>query len=259
MIIRKAKTERLFHVNDGGERCLNIYYGCEVNCPFCYWQADERWLGQMTAFIDVAERLEEVIGDIPPHARIVLGYKGSSYSPLEKELELTRKCLKILLENEMKVMVSSSCDDIILRDLDLLKAFGSDAKVIMEMTRLEVVEAFNRNGSHKAFELAGRLKENGINICTTISPVMPGITDVERMAQALQGIPVHISKLDIRPGTIWNRNTLKYIEENHKELLPIYEEIARTGEDPYFESLKSKYEGTQQIQAYLPFWDEIPE
>ena len=50
------------------------------------------------------------------------------------------------------------------------------------------------------------------------------------------------------------------MKENYPHLYQQYEEIARTGEDPYFESLKEKYEGgSGQIRTYLPFWDEIPE
>lgn len=259
MVVNKVKTAELFHINSAGEVCLNLYYGCSEVCPFCYWQADSEWQGQITAYTDAADRLKEEIGGIPEHTEIILGYKGNPYCSLEKDLALTRECLKILLDKKMKVMVSSSCDnDIILRDLDILSEFGDDVRVVMEMTRLDVVKQFNETKTHLSFDVVNTLKHSGINICVTISPVLPGITDVERMAAALFGIPVYITALDIRPGTIWNEKTLEYIERNYTDLLPCYEQIARTGTDPYFESLKNKYDGSGQIRAGLPFWDEIP-
>ena len=261
MKINKVKTKELFHKNQAGEWLLNIYYGCDSVCPYCYWQVDEEWANQITVYTDVVERLAAEIDNIPKHTKISLGWKGNPYTSIEREYELTRGCLKLLFEHEMDVTVSASRgNDIILRDLDLLTAPGVHVMVIMEMTRLDIVKEFNETGTHVAFEVANTLKQNGVNICATVSPVMPGITDVEKMAAALPGIPVHIAKLDIRPGTMWNEKTLAYVKENYPHLYQQYEEIARTGEDPYFESLKEKYEGgSGQIRTYLPFWDEIPE
>lgn len=260
MVINEKKTGELFHKNGVGELQLNIYYGCDLVCPYCYWQVEEDWVDQITVYTDVAERLKEEIGTLPKHTQIGLGWKGNPYTSIEREYELTRNCLKILLENGMDVTVSASRgNDIILRDLDILTEYKDHVKIIMEMTRLDIVREFNETGTHISFEIANLLHQKGINICTTVSPVMPGITDVEKMAAALPGIPVHIAKLDIRPGTMWNEKTLEYVKNHYAELYPQYEEIARTGRDPYFESLKAKYDGTGQIRAELPFWDEIPE
>jgi DNA repair photolyase len=261
VIINEKKTEELIHKNEAGEWMLNIYYGCDLVCPYCYWQTDEKWANQITVYTDVAERLKEEIREIPRHTKIGLGWKGNPYTSIEKEYGLTRKCLQLLLDNDMSVTVSASRgNDIILRDLDLLTRPGADVRVLIEMTRLDIVKEFNESGTHVSFQVANELRRKGINIITTVSPVMPGITDVEKMAAALPGIPVHIAKLDIRPGTMWGIKTLEYVKENYPGLFPMYEEISRTGVDPYFEGLKEKYkDGLGQIRPYLPFWDEIPE
>lgn len=257
MVINKVKTEKLFRINGAGERRLNVYRGCSAGCPFCYWQSDETWLGQITAYVDVVDRLRDEIKNVPKHSKIKFGYCAL----LDRELKLTRDCLKILVDNDMDIMLSiPNDDDIVLRDMDIITAPGANVKVLMELTRFDLAKEFNETGKHMAFDLANTVRRNGVNICTTISPVLPGITDVERMAAALlPDIPVHISMLDIRPGTIWGRKTLEYIAEHYKELLPVYEKIAETGVDPYYESLKEKYDGTGQIRAYLPFLDRVPE
>lgn len=260
MWIYETTTKELFHTNPAGETFINIYYGCDLVCPFCYWQVDRDWAEKITVYTDVVERLAEVIDTIPKHTRFGLGYKGNAYTSIEREFELTRGVLKLLIDHEMDITLSASRgNDIILRDLDLLTRPDAHVKVIMEMTRLDIVKEFNETGNHLAFHVANILKSNGIEICTTVSPIMPGITDVERMAAALPNIPVHISNLDIRPGTMWHDKTMEYIRQEYPHLLPIYEEIARTGLDPYYESLKQKYDGSGQIKPFLPFWDEIPE
>lgn len=261
MKIKEEKIKELFHRNEAGETMLNIYYGCDLICPYCYWQTDEQWASQIVVYTDVVERLASEIGSLPKHTKIGLGWKGNPYTSIEKQYGLTRKCLQILLDAGMEVTLSASRgNDIILRDLDILLSHSDSVKVLIEMTRLDIVREFNETGTHTSFMVANELKKNGINIITTVSPVMPGITDVEKMAAALPGISVHIAKLDIRPNTLWGKKTLEFVQSEYPSLYEKYLEIARTGVDPYFESLKEKYkDGNGRIKPFLPFWDEIPE
>lgn len=261
MIINEKKTVELFHRNEAGETMVNIYYGCDLVCPYCYWQVDDSWAGQITVYTDVAERLESEIHTLPQGTKVSLGWKGNPYSSIEKEYGLTRKCLEILIDNGMDITVSASRgNDIILRDMDLLTRKDAKIKVLIEMTRLDIVKTFNETGTHVSFEVANEIKKNGVEIVTTVSPVLPGITDVEKMAAALPNIPVHIAKLDIRPNTAWGDNTIAFIKDEYPNLLDKYLKIQRTGVDPYYESLAAKYkDGSGQIKPFLPFWDEIPE
>jgi DNA repair photolyase len=260
MKIQEEKIQELFHRNEAGETMLNIYYGCDLVCPYCYWQTDELWASQIVVYTDVAERLEAEISNLPAHTKVGLGWKGNPYTSIERTYGLTRKCLRILLDAGMEVTLSASRgNDIILRDLDILLAHRDSVRVLIEMTRLDIVKEFNETGTHTSFAVANELKRNGINVITTVSPVMPGITDVEKMAAALPMIPVHIAKLDIRPNTLWGKKTLEYVQNEYPGLYEEYLEIAHTGMDPYFESLKKKYQdGSGQIKPFLPFWDEIP-
>ena len=90
MWIYETKTKELFHTNPAGETFINIYYGCDLVCPFCYWQVDQDWAEKITVYTDVVERLAEVIDTIPKHTKLGLGYKGNAYTSIEREFELTR-------------------------------------------------------------------------------------------------------------------------------------------------------------------------
>jgi DNA repair photolyase len=252
MIIHEESSGEIFTLNEAGERHLKIYRGCEDACPFCYWQADPSWLNQLTVYTDVAEKLENAIDDISEHSVIRLGYGA-----LEPQWGLARKCMEILLDHHMSLIVSAG--DSIVNDLDLLTRSDADVKVIMEFTKFPLIKEFNETGTNKLFLAANIVKSRGLDICITVSPVLPGITDVEKIAAALPGIPVHISLLDVRPGTMWNEKTLAYINEHYPELYPVYQQIAETGKDPYYESLYEKYkDGHGQIRTDLPFFDFRP-
>lgn len=251
MIIVEEKGKDLFRFNKAGEVHLNIYKGCEEVCPFCYWQADPMWLNHLYVNIDAADRLEKEIDNISHGQTIRLGY-----GPLESKYHLTRKCLEILIKKGYPLIISSGWDNI-LSDLEILKK--GEVSVIMEFTKFKEMDEFNSTGTNKYFETANTLKKNGIDVRVTVSPILPGITNVEKIAHALPEIPIHISLLDVRPNTMWGEATLEYVNQHYPSLYPLYTEIQRTGSDPYYQSLYEKYKDDKgQIKTYLPFLDHRP-
>lgn len=250
MKIIEKMTDNIFKKNAVGDLKVVIYKGCDQKCPFCYWPNFE---DEYVVYVDAAERLAEEIKNVPKHTLIKIGY-----GVLDRIYGLTRKCLEILIENEMEIQLSGG--DSVLRDLDILVPYKDHVKIVMEMTRFQSMKEFNAIGKSYSFEVANKIKQAGLNVCVTVSPILPGITDVEKIAAAMPGIPVHISTLDVRPGTIWGDMTLQYVKVYFPDLLPLYEEVARTGIDPYYEELKEKYgDDSGQIKPYLPFYDTKPE
>lgn len=253
MLICEEKGKDLFRINKAGEWHLNIYKGCLFKCPFCYWQADPDWVDHLYVYTDVAERLAKEIEKIPSGSVIWV-----NYGPLEQEWHLTRKCIEILLKHNMSLMVSSDYKDV-LDDVDLFVQPGADVKIIMEFSKFDLMDEFNKTGTNEYFEIANSLKKNGVDVCVTVSPVLPGITDVETISQNLPSIPVHISLLDVRPGTLWGINTLDYVKTHYPSLYSQYQLISETGRDPYYESLVEKYKDDKGfIKTYLPFYDHRP-
>ena len=253
MIVRVEKSDEIFRIDKAGERHLNIYKGCPIGCPFCYWQSDPSWNGYLYVYSDVRERLEAEIGSVPPSSLIRL-----SYGPLEKEWRLARSCISLLLEHGMRLVISSDYPEI-LDDIGMLSSHKEQVKVIIELSKFKAMDEFNRSGSNMYFDIANELRRNGIDVSATVSPVLPGITDVEKIARHLPSIPVHISLLDVRPGTLWGENTLSYVRDNYPELYQDYLAISESGRDPYYESLYEKYkDGKGQIRTDLPFYDTRP-
>lgn len=250
MNIIEKKTEHIFRENAVGDISVNIYKGCDQKCPFCYWPNIK---DEYVVFTDADEKLADAIKTVPRHTFVKIGY-----GVLDRLYGLTRKCLEILITHEMEIQISAG--DMILRDLDILVPYRNHIKVVMEMSRFQTMKEFNATGKSYAFMVANQVKEAGLHVCATISPILPGLTDVEKIAAAMPGIPIHISPLDIRPGTIWNELTLQYVKVYFPDLLTLYEEVARTGVDPYYEKLKQAYANDSgQIKPYLPFYDTKPD
>jgi DNA repair photolyase len=74
--------------------------------------------------------------------------------------------------------------------------------------------------------MANKLAERNINTWAFISPVLPGITDVKTMIDALQStIPVYLDKLRLNFCKGFEQRFLDYIKLNYPGLLTQYLKI----------------------------------
>ena len=86
----------------------------------------------------------------------------------------------------------------------------------------------------------------GIRTVTFISPVFPGITDIEAIIERTkdQCDLVWLENLNLRGG--FKKTIIDYIAEKYPDLMPLYEEIYSKKNRSYFEALEKKAEGIAQ-------------
>ena len=106
------------------------------------------------------------------------------YQPIEKELEITRKMLKVLLKLKHPVSIITK-NALILRDLDLLKEMANLrlANVSISITSLSeetrrVLEP-RTTTIKKRLETVKVLSENGIPVNVMMAPIIPAINNHE--------------------------------------------------------------------------------
>ena len=82
----------------------------------------------------------------------------------------------------------------------------------------------------------------GIRTICFISPVFPGITDIEAIIDRTkdQCDLVWLENLNLRGG--FKADIMKYISEKHPDLVPLYDEIYNKKNRSYFEALEKKAE-----------------
>ena len=80
----------------------------------------------------------------------------------------------------------------------------------------------------------------GIRTVCFISPVFPGITDIEAifMRAREQCDLIWLENLNLRGG--FKTGIMNYIREKHPDLVPLYEEIYTKRNRSYFEGLEKK-------------------
>lgn len=157
-----------------------------------------------------------------------------------------KKALLVLHDFPVCIQTKSS---LVLRDIDLLKEF-KNVEVGITLTTLddavrEKMEPGASSVSERLRALAG-LRENGIKTWVFLGPVMPHITEVEALVDAIAEVKpeyVLVDRLRCKDG-VWER-VRGFIQEFRFELVNEYEKIFRGGGEYYgevFEKVMSRCE-----------------
>ena len=172
----------------GGYYGMNIYRGCTHGCIYC--DSRSRCYQFTHPFEDIEvkqnapELLESTLKSKRKKCMIGTGAMSDPYMHCEEELELTRKCLKIILENGFGAAVQTKSDRI-LRDIDLLSEINRSAKCVVQMTLTtydddlcRIIEP-NVCNTKRRIEVLEEMQKRGIPTIVWITPILPFINDTE--------------------------------------------------------------------------------
>lgn len=169
---------------------------------------------------------------------LFFGSVTDPYVPQEAVHRRTRALLEELQGSGIRLSIATK-SDLVLRDLDLIKTFP-DARVSWSINTLD--EPF-REDMDRAVSIERRLEamrvfhEAGVRTTCFISPIFPGITDVEAIIDRAkeQCNLVWLENLNLRGS--YKPVIFDYIRLKYPSLLPLYEEIYNQRRRDYWESL----------------------
>jgi DNA repair photolyase len=116
----------------------------------------------------------------------VLAISGvtDSYQPIERRLQLTRRCLQVLAEFRNPVVIITK-NHLVTRDVDVLGELGryEAARVFLSITTLDstLSRVMEPRASHPTRRLAAieALSQAGVQTGVLVAPVIPGLTEHE--------------------------------------------------------------------------------
>jgi DNA repair photolyase len=173
---------------------INAYRGCEHGCSYCYARPTHEYLGfsaglDFESKIMIKENAAELL-----RARLmksswkpeIINMSGVTdcYQPLERQFELTRRCLEVLAEfkNPTSIITKNA---LVTRDIDILKRMAeyNGILVFISVTTLdpELQKVLEPRTSHPEARLKAiqALAEAGIPVGVNVAPLIPGLTDHE--------------------------------------------------------------------------------
>lgn len=176
------------------DRSINPYRGCEHGCVYCFARPTHAYHG-LSAGLDFESRLffkpngPEVLRQAlsRPAYRprpIALGVNTDAYQPVERQLELTRALLEVLVEYRHPVSLLTK-SALILRDLDLIAPMAEQGlcQVGVSITTLERPLARRMEpraaAPHRRLETVQALSEAGVPVMVMMAPIVPALNEAE--------------------------------------------------------------------------------
>jgi DNA repair photolyase len=218
----------------GFDSSLNPYRGCEHGCTYCFARPTHEYLG-FSAGLDFESKIV-VKEDAPELLRqelmkkswqpetIMISGVTDPYQPIERKLEITRRCLAVLAEFRNPVALITK-NQLVTRDVDYLGELAQfeAASVALSVTTLDpdLHHIMEPRTSTPANRLAAieTLAKAGIPVAVMAAPLIPAINDhelPERKEKVLGRIR------EMRDGKLYNsswgqrgRGTGKYAEQIH--------------------------------------------
>src|SRR2546425_7907726 len=197
----KDQSDSIINYNEspdvGFEASVNPYRGCEHGCIYCYARSFHEYLGFSSGLdfetkIMVKENAPELLRRelISPKWKpkvIALSGVTDCYQPVERKLNLTRRCLEVLANFRNPVAIVTK-NHLVTRDLDVLGELARHdaAAVFISITTLdtELRKVMEPRTSPPASRLSAieTLANAGIPVGVLVAPVIPGLTDHETPA-----------------------------------------------------------------------------
>jgi DNA repair photolyase len=203
------KSRSILSENDspdlGFRWSANPYRGCLHACAYCYARPTHEYLdlGAGTDFdtkIVVKREAAELLRatfDKPSWKGELVMFSGVTdcYQAIEKELQITRRCLEVCLEYRNPVNVISK-SALVERDLDLFLALAKEARfhlsVSLAFTDAELARAMEpwAPSPERRLKVIETLAKAGVPVGIMAAPIIPGVNDnqlvklLERAAEA---------------------------------------------------------------------------
>ena len=223
---------------------VNPYVGCTHACKYCYASFMKRFANHPEpwgAFLDVKYWPEIKNPEKYAGKELFISSVTDPYNPQDEKFRRTRALLEQLAGSGVRLSIQTK-SDLVLRDMDLIREFP-DARVGFSINTLD--EDF-RADMDRAASIERRLAamkelhDAGIRTTCFVSPIFPGITDVEAIIGRVkdQCNLIWLENLNLRGS--YRSVILQCIREKRPELYPLYEEIYIHGSRAYWEALDGR-------------------
>ena len=229
-----VQTKSIMTKSNGplGGYSVNPYVGCPHACKYCYASFMKRFTGHTEdwgTFMDVKEWPAITNPQKYAGQKVIVGTVTDGYNPLEEKFGKTRLLLEQLKDSGADILICTK-SDLVLRDMDLLTE-------INKRNRLDAAVSIERR-----LAAMKQVYDAGIRTVCFISPVFPGITDIEAIFERAkdQCDLVWLENLNLRGG--FKKTIMDYIAAKYPHLMPLYEEIYGKRNRGYFEALEKKAE-----------------
>jgi DNA repair photolyase len=193
-VFPKTFVNKVTSEDVGMEYSANPYQGCEHGCVYCYARNSHEYWGygagldferNILVKKNAPQLLEKQLKSKSwePNT-IVFSGNTDCYQPIERKLEITRKCLEVMLKWKHPVGIITK-NSLVLRDLDILKKLAELNLVRVHISITSLSEETRRLLEPRTASIKNRLKtveilsENNIPVYVMMAPIIPSLNSHE--------------------------------------------------------------------------------
>jgi DNA repair photolyase len=221
---------------------INPYRGCEFACKYCYARYTHEFM-EMRDGLDFERKiyvkkhsawlLRQELRQVRTGQSIAIGTATDPYQPAERKYGITRAIMEEFSRHEGLSLGLVTKSDLILRDLDLLRAISCKNRLRIHLTITTTNTSLARILEPRAprpdlrFRAVEKLTAAGIQTSVNCAPVLPGITDsprdlerVVRAAAAANAQSVAAIPLFLKPCS--EKIFMPFLQENFPHLTALY-------------------------------------
>jgi DNA repair photolyase len=175
---------------------FNPYRGCEHGCAYCFARPTHEYLG-FSAGLDFETKIvvkvrapellrKELSSPKWKPETVALSGVTDCYQPIERKLELTRRCLAVLAEFRNPISVITK-NHLVTRDIDLYRELAEHQAVRINISITTLDARLAKKLEPRASPPLRRLKAieqlagAGIPVCLIMAPCIPGLNDHEML------------------------------------------------------------------------------
>jgi DNA repair photolyase len=179
---------------------INPYRGCEFACKYCYARYTHEFM-EMRNGVDfeqkiyvkqnAADFLRQELRRVKPGEAIALGTATDPYQPAERRYEVTRVILEEFARHQGFELGIVTKSNLIVRDVSVLKQIARHNQLSISMTittlDVELARLLEPRAPRPDLRLDAvrQLRDAGIRVGISCSPVIPAITDSPKNLEAL--------------------------------------------------------------------------
>ena len=236
---------------------INPYVGCQHGCKYCYatfirrfQNIKEEWGNFCYAKINCPDLLKKELERNKP-GHIWMSSVTDCYTPLENKYGLTRKILETIAVSPYKDKFSLEIltkSALVKRDFDLLEELNVELGMSLNSLDERVSRIIEPLASppRERVKTLREAKERGIRVYGFISPVLPGITNLEELFRELSFCDYFwVELLNTKPSVL--ASLMPVIEKNFPDKMKEFDFAINYPEEYYkkirqeVEILKKKY------------------
>jgi len=205
MIIKEICAKSILSKSRVFDYTVNPYVGCEHGCTYCYARFMKRFTGHKEAwgkFVDVKVNAISLLKNEIKNkkvGRVWISGVCDPYQPLEKEYELTKGCLEVLLRYGWPVTIQTK-SPLVLRDMESLTEFDEIEVGLTITTADENIRKIFEPKSppvKQRIETLEKLHSEGVKTFAMIAPLLP---KAEGLVAQLSGRVEYVLMTTSLPG-----------------------------------------------------------